>query len=362
MEQQLPSFDGRGSTSTGAYCRYRIEDRSYFSIIKKEITKEAEHLGFSSEKIGKIQIVVAELLTNLLKFGERSRELLWKSVWQKGAPGIEIMTLDKGPGIGSISQALEDGFSTSGTAGEGLGAIRRQSDFFEIYSQAGQGTVVLSRFFASEALHLKAPFHFAALSIAKPNENLCGDGYIIEYEPEHQLFNALILDGLGHGAGAYEASQAAIAAYTSLPKDSPELVLREIHQQIKKTRGAVAMALKYNFKEESLTYCGVGNISGKTTNYRTAKHLSSFNGIVGHVMSSRIHDQEIPWERGSLLFIHSDGLISRWDLAKYTQIQKYDPAILAACLYRDYKRGNDDTMIVICKHPSIDGKGTKADY
>lgn len=361
MEQQLPSFGGRGST--GAYCRYRIEDRSYFSIIKKDITKEAERLGFSSEKIGKLQIVVNELVTNLLKFGERSRELLWKSVEQKEEEGIEILTLDKGPGIGSITQAMEDGFSTSGTAGEGLGAIRRQSDFFEIYSQPGQGTVVLTRFFASEALYRRVqPFHFAALSVAKPNEIYCGDGYYIEYTPEKQVLNILLLDGLGHGEGAYEASQTAIEVYMTLPKDSPEVILKEIHQQIKKTRGAVAMALKYDFQEEALTYCGVGNISGKTTNYHTAKHLSSFNGIVGHTMSSRIHNQAIPWERGSLLFVHSDGLVTRWDVVKYTQIQKYDPAVLAACLYRDYSRGNDDTTIIICKHPSIDGKGSKADY
>ncbi|MDF9798833.1 anti-sigma regulatory factor (Ser/Thr protein kinase) [Catalinimonas alkaloidigena] len=361
MEQQLPSFGGKGST--GAYVRYRIEDRSYFSIIKKDITKEAERLGFPSEKIAKLQIVVAELATNLLKFGERSRELLWKSVQQQEEKGIEILTLDKGPGIGSVAQALEDGFSTSGTAGEGLGAIQRQSDFFEIYSQPGQGTVVLSRFFISEELYHKIQaFHFAALSIAKPDEKVCGDGYYIEYAPKSQVLNLLLLDGLGHGAGAYEASQAGIEVYATLPKDSPEVVLREIHNQIKKTRGAVAMAIKYHFKEEVLSFCGIGNIIGKTISCNTTKHLPSFNGIVGHVMSSRIHDQEIPWERGRLLLVHSDGLISRCDIAKYLQIQKYDPVILAACLYRDYSRGNDDTTIIICKHPSTDGKGSKADH
>lgn len=359
MEQQLPSFDGRGST--GAYCRYRIEDRSFFTIIKKDIAKEAKMLGFSIKKIGKLQIVVAELVSNLLKFGERNRELLWKTVLHKGEAGIEILALDKGPGIGSVSQALEDGFSTSSTAGEGLGAIQRQSDFFELYSQPGQGTVVLSRLFANEAFSQRGrPFHFAALSVAKPSEKLCGDGYFIEYEPERQLFNVLILDGLGHGVGAYEAAQAALEAYAALPKDSPNHILREIHQQIKKTRGAVAMALKYNFKEEVLSYCGVGNIAGKTMSYNTVKNFSSFNGIVGHVMSSRIHDQEITWERGNLLLIHSDGLISRWDMTKYVQIQKYDPAILAACLYRDFSRGNDDTTIIVSKHPNTDGKGSKA--
>ena len=358
MEQQLPSFDGK--SNTGAYCRYRIEDRSFFAIIKKEVAREAEILGFSPEKIGKLQLVVAELVSNLLKFGERNRELLWKAVHLKGEVAIEILALDKGPGISSIAQALEDGFSTSGTAGEGLGAIKRQSDYFELSSQPGQGTVVLSRIFKNEEFSgADTPFSFAALSVAKPNEKLCGDGYFIEYEPEEN-FNILIIDGLGHGEGAYLAAQEAIEVYKTLPKNSPHETLRKIHVEIKKTRGGVAMAVKYNFKEEVLSFCGVGNITGKTINYQSSKFFPSFNGIVGHVMSSRVHDHELPWERGNLLILHSDGITSRWDLTRYHQVQKSDPAILAASLYRDYSRGNDDTTIIISKHPAQDGKGSKA--
>lgn len=359
MEQPLPSSDGR--SSTGAYARYRIEDRSYFNIIKKDVVKAAEGLGFSAEKTGKLQIVTTELASNLLKFGGRNREFLWKPINIKGAVGIELLTLDKGPGIGSVAQAMEDGFSTSGTAGEGLGAIQRQSDFFDLYSQPGKGTVALARLFANSEKRQEAlPSNFTALAVASPNESLCGDGYYIEYEPEKHIFNILVLDGLGHGPGAYEAAQAAIKAYTllpDLPRESPSLVLKEIHQQIKKTRGAVGMALKFNFKEETISYCGVGNIAGKTISYNNTKSLHSFNGIVGHVMSGRIHDQELPWQKGNLLLIHSDGLTSRWNISQYDRIHKHDLTILAACLYRDHKRGNDDTTIIISKYPEIDGKG-----
>ncbi len=359
MAQQLPSFDGRGNT--GAYCRYRIEDRSFFSIIKRDIANQAKILGFSAEKIGKLQIVAAEMALNLLKFGERNREFLWKAFQYKGEAGIEILTLDKGPGIRSISQAMEDGFSTSGTAGEGLGAIQRQSDFLEIYSIPGQGTVVLSRIFVNANFPQKdQPFNIAALSVAKPNETLCGDGYFIDYRPEKEVFKILLLDGLGHGPGAHEAAQAAIEIYAGLTDCSPQQALKEIHEQIKRTRGAVGMALKFNFKNDMLSCCGVGNIAGKLMGYTSVKHFPSSNGIIGHVMSSRNQDQEIQWEKNHLLVLHSDGLISRWDLSKYLQVQKYDPAILAACLYRDYNRGNDDTSIIISKYPSIDESRAKA--
>lgn len=54
--------------------------------------------------------------------------------------GVEFK--DAGPGIGAIEQALEDGFSTVGSMGKGLGGAKRLSAAFEIESSAEEGTVV----------------------------------------------------------------------------------------------------------------------------------------------------------------------------------------------------------------------------
>ena len=361
MEQRLPSSGGR--SNTGAHKRYWIEDRSYFNVIKKDIARAVEGLGFPAEQIGKLNIIVAELASNLLKFGERKREFLWKTFYQEGEAGVEMLTVDKGKGIANINQALQDGFSTSGTAGEGLGAIKRLSHYFDLYSPPGQGTVVLSRLFSSDKkIPLQTPVVAAAFSVPKPGEEYCGDAYQLEIDRVKNQFHLLVLDGLGHGVEAHAASEAALEVYRTLPKDSPTQLLQEIHHAIKKTRGAVAMALNYHFNEEAIIYCGVGNITGKLQGFDFAKSLVSFNGIVGHVMSSRVHNQEVEWGRGRLLIIHSDGINSRWDISKYPQIQSHDPAILAACLYRDHSRGTDDVTIVVSKCPINDGKGAKADY
>ncbi len=52
--------------------------------------------------------------------------------------GIEIIALDKGPGIADVAASLRDGYSTAGTMGGGLGALSRLSDTFEIYTQPGK--------------------------------------------------------------------------------------------------------------------------------------------------------------------------------------------------------------------------------
>jgi anti-sigma regulatory factor (Ser/Thr protein kinase) len=330
---------------------YKIEDRSYLSIIKKEIYKKAIDLGFSEERAGKLDIIISELSSNLLKFGEKKRELLWKPVVLAGNPGIEIISIDKGQGIYNTNQALQDGFSTAGTQGEGLGAILRLSDHFDIYSQQGAGTIVLSRVFKNAPATERLKSDYIAI-IAKPKdgEKLCGDSHYIERFPNQDLA-FLIVDGLGHGEEAHIASSHAVELYKKTAKKTPALALQHLHEGLKKTRGGVGMALYYHAAEKRLSYCGIGNISGKVSGFNTNKSLVSFNGILG-MTASRMHDNDITIEAPKLLIIHSDGINTRWDLNIYPQVSKHDPAILAACLYRDFNRNNDDLTIIVCKLPS----------
>ncbi|EMR01491.1 SpoIIE family protein phosphatase [Cesiribacter andamanensis] len=350
MEQPLQLSAGNGNAAT--HTRYRIEDRSYLSIIKKEIARSAESLGFAPERIGRLDIIVSELLSNLLKFGVKKRELLWKPLLQGGRGAIEILAIDGGSGIANTSRALEDGYSTSGTAGQGLGAIRRLSDFFDLYSQPGLGTIVLVRLFAEEYPLAEQQLASAGvISVAKSGEKVCGDGYQLDYDPEEKQLRLLVVDGLGHGPEAHLAANAALDVFAAEGGDDQSLLLKQIHQSIKRTRGVVALSATYKGEEHQLHYCGVGNISGRLLGFEGTKVLTSFNGIVGHAISSRIHDQRLAWERGKLLVLHSDGLLSRWDMGRYPQVQKHDPSLIAACLYRDYNRGTDDITILVSKHP-----------
>ncbi len=329
---------------------YKIEDRSYLNIIKKDMHKRALELGLSEDKANKLEIIISELSTNLLKFGIKKREILWKPVFYKGNPGIEILALDKGAGIYSINQALQDGYSTAGTQGEGLGAIQRLSDHFDIYSQTGAGTIVLSRVFKdSDSIGRLKNDPVAIIAKAKEGEKVCGDAHYIEYFPNND-FALLVVDGLGHGQDAHIAATQAVALYKDTEKHSPAQALQFLHEGLRKTRGAVGMALYYNAAEKSLTYCGIGNIAGKLTGFNTNKALISFNGILG-MTASRMHDNSISIDSSRLLMLHSDGINTRWDFNQYPQLTKHDPAIIAACLYRDFNRNNDDLTIVACKFP-----------
>jgi hypothetical protein len=54
-------------------------------------------------------------------------------------------------------------------------------------------------------------------------------------------------------------------------------------------------------------------------------------------------------DSGSILVMFSDGLMSNWDPAAYPALWSYDPAIIAAVLYRDFSRRRDDVTVVVRK-------------
>jgi len=56
--------------------------------------------------------------------------------------GIRLEFADEGPGIADLDRAMQDGFSTGGGLGLGLGGARRLAEEFHIDSSPGQGTRV----------------------------------------------------------------------------------------------------------------------------------------------------------------------------------------------------------------------------
>ena len=109
----------------------KADDRSYFAILKKEIHGIALSAGFSENKIGEIDIIVAEMVSNLVKHAGGGQVLV-KLVEEKGLQGIEIISMDSGPGMTDVSRMVADGVSTKNSLGQGLGAMKRLADVFQI--------------------------------------------------------------------------------------------------------------------------------------------------------------------------------------------------------------------------------------
>src|SRR5689334_20816610 len=100
--------------------------------------------GFDESARGKLALVVTEAGNNLVQHAPGGT-LLLRALTRDEVGGIEVMTLDRGPGMRNIEQCMQDGYSTAGTPGNGLGAIARLASHFDLYSVPGHGTALLAR-------------------------------------------------------------------------------------------------------------------------------------------------------------------------------------------------------------------------
>lgn len=326
---------------------FAAADRSYFSLLKKEIHKKALDAGIAIARINELDIIVAEMTSNLFKYSDDG-EILMGVFANGGSPYIELISIDNGPGMINPTKMMQDGISTSNTLGHGFGSMKRLSDDFEVYSIHGWGTIVMSRVYSDrEALRKKEKVIVSPLIVYKPGETTSGDGMI--YKQSDKQFKLMLADGLGHGPEANKAVKEAAAAFKICPDYSPADTLRFIHSMIKKTRGAVISILGFDFGTKIWTSAGVGNIAVRLNGAATFRNQMSYNGIVGHNIPNTMNDQSYPLEQYNQVILCSDGIKTRWDLSKYPMITKYDGTVLAAALYKDQARRTDDMSVIVVK-------------
>jgi hypothetical protein len=244
--------------------------------------------------------------------------------------------------------SFEDGRSTAGTSGIGLGAARRMSDEFDIYSGVPHGTVVLARI-RSKTAAARRPFQFSVsgVSVAKAGESECGDAWTLSLGREG--FWAFVADGLGHGHFAAQAASAAVtAAALDKSRGGCARTLEAVHNGIRHTRGAAGAMVEVTLERRLMIFAGVGNIGASILNNGAVRHAVSHNGTLGH-QARVFREYSYPWPEQSLLVMHSDGLGSHWSLANYPGLAMRHTAVIAGVLYRDFNRGRDDVTVLVAR-------------
>lgn len=312
---------------------------------RRAASRLTEALAFNETRAGELNIVVMELARNILSHAVSGEMVLLG--WQAGnSKGIDVFALDKGPGIADLRKSLKDGYSTAGTPGNGLGAISRLASGFEVFSNTS-GTVLFARILDQR---LRKETHGSAdlgcVVVPIHGESVCGDG--LGFHAQNRRCICIAVDGLGHGSGAAEAADAALALFHENMEKSPERIVHRLHAALRVTRGAVVGVAEIDFEARKLRYCGVGNISGTILSDVKSQSLVSHNGTVGHVMS-RTAELEYEFPPRALLILHSDGLAGQWDLDKYAGLRQRHPGLIAGVLYRDFKRGRDDASIMVIR-------------
>ena len=313
---------------------YVIDDSSKVGEARRAAHTLA-NFEFDAALAGKVAIAATELANNLLRHAG-SGELLVQTLDADECATIELLAIDRGPGMTDIARCMADGYSTAGTPGTGLGAVRRLATEFDIYSVPGEGTIVMARFGAVN------PLRYGAVNVAMPGEIVCGDAWHLVRDANGLA--VMVVDGLGHGTFAAEAAHACLTSFAGAPADAPRDILQRANRAMSKTRGGAAAVAQV--AESSLTYAGIGNISGHLVYAGKSQGLMSHNGTLGlHQRAAQQFQYNVP--PGALLIMHSDGVSARWDLRQRPELMRAHPAIIAGALYRDHGRNRDDATVVV---------------
>lgn len=317
-----------------------INESSQASEARRIATRLATRLGFDKTGAAEVALVATEAATNLVKHAIDG--LLVVRALQIGASqGVEILTVDRGPGMADPERCMVDGITTGSSPGTGLGAIKRRSHEFDLYSLPRKGTVLLARIW--NAPRQEEGFQVGGIGVPKGGETICGDAWGKEIDGQRMIVT--VIDGLGHGPDAAVAAHAALLAFRRSSECSPADIIERMHAALRSTRGAAVAVALIDRDHGRVTYCGVGNISAAILSSGPVQRPVSHNGTVGHTLR-KVQEFTYGIEPDDILVMHSDGISTGWTIDEYPRILGHHPAVIAASIYRDYNRDRDDATVV----------------
>lgn len=331
---------------------HTVQDKMEVSAIRLQAVAMARAHGFDASAIDRLETVVTQMGRNITGHAGTGQIIL-RTVGEHATGCIEILALDKGPGIADLPRAMRATPSDGVRRDGGIAEIRRAADLFDLYSQPGHGTAVVVHISAQSAQDLEsrdreAIRHGSVGVVCVPlrGEEECGDGWAVDVSPGR--VTAMLVDGLGHGPGAAVAAVAALARFRQAPGEPPEAMLRAVDIALHETRGAALSIAVIDKVKRTIRFCGVGNVDGRIVTADSNRHLVPQNGIVGHTMP-RMHCDDVPWPTGARLVLHSDGISSRWQADRYPGLLARHPSLIAGVLFRDGRRERDDATVLVLR-------------
>jgi anti-sigma regulatory factor (Ser/Thr protein kinase) len=331
------------------HTEFAVRETSQVGAARRHAAGMSARMGFDEVAAGRLAIVVTELSNNLVRHASEGRVLLAFS--RPGEPRcIEVIALDRGPGIDNVERCMADGFSTGGTPGGGLGSVRRLSREFGMFSKLGSGTIVVARVAASSAPARpprdEALTELAGVCVAAPHESVSGDSWAAVTGPSQGRL--IVADGLGHGPVAAAAADAAVEVFEGTPAIDPAEVLERAHAALQGTRGAAVAIVAYDAEQGTVAVCGAGNISGRLISGVEDRALMMQHGTVGLQIRHAAAVKHV-WPPHALLVLHSDGITTRWNLEDVPGLLRCPAIVVAAWILHMHLRGRDDATVVVLR-------------
>lgn len=168
--------------------------------------------------------------------------------------------------------------------------------------------------------------------------------------PFEQGVMVAVIDGLGHGAEAASAAEAAGRIITAHCRESVIAVVRRCHEQLRSSRGVVMSLASFSALDDTMTWLGIGNVEGMLIRAgRDAAPPREFLLLRGGVIGGQLpplHATVIPVARGDTLVFFTDGVAPP---PRQEIILGRSPQAVAEGVLTRHKKGTDDAVVLVAQ-------------
>ena len=324
--------------------RLDVADAGMVLVAQQQARRVAAEAGLDAAGTDAAALAAAELAGNAQRHGVAGQLVLQPSADEAA---VDVVALDRGPGVGDWSRSFTDGYSTTaGSLGSGLGAVARVATSVSGSTDA-RGTVVSARIGPPGTSAT-----IAGLGVPRQGERVNGDAWAWWVDDDGVF--AILADGLGHGPDAAAAGALAVARPEELAGVALPEALLVVHARLRGGRGAAVTVIRVrpaaHGAGHELLAAGVGNVAATVVAADgTVRRTVIGHGTAGLAMRTPV-STTTPVPDGSAVVLHTDGLLSSWDLRGRVPPPGTPPAVLAGVILRDVERGSDDVGIVAV-HP-----------
>jgi negative regulator of sigma-B (phosphoserine phosphatase) len=188
---------------------------------------------------------------------------------------------------------------------------------------------------------------FGVAGAALEGEERSGD--LAVFAPTSAGGLVCLIDGLGHGAAAADAAEAAAEVIRHHAEAAPQELLDRCHEALKETRGVVMTLAWFDVGTSELVWTGVGNVEARLWHpSEGGRHDVAlvFGGVVGYQVP-RVRPSKLTLAPGDLLVMVTDGI---------------DPGFAAALdgggaaqtvaerIFSAHGKGTDDALVTVVRY------------
>jgi anti-sigma regulatory factor (Ser/Thr protein kinase) len=323
-------------------------------LVRTTAEEVGADVGFDDAVRSELGLVATELATNVLEHADGG-EVSVSEVADGDRRGVRIESLDVGPGIDDVGEAFADGASTAGSLGRGLGAVNRLMDQVTVAApgEPDYGThVVADRWVRPEYESTsECPLSFGAASRPMDAGMANGDSFILKRWNDTALVG--VIDGLGHGVKAHEATMAAKQYVERHFDNSLESIFEGAERACRGTRGVVMALARFDWTEGTVTFGSVGNVNYKTDGDVDVRFVTRRGVVGGNGPDPVVTTAD--WNPEDRLVLFSDGVGSHWEWREHPRLLDDSATAIARGLLDAHGKDHDDATVVVVAEAAGDG-------